>query len=151
MSVRRARVRRGIVPVPAVALVVVGQGCLERYIVVTSDPPGAIVELNGEEVGRTPTRTAFTYYGVYDLRLSREGFEPVHDRLDASQAPPWDWPGLDLIAELLPVPFSHTVERHVELAPSDAASNEPGALAERAEAMRRRALRIAEEESRVEP
>src|SRR5215471_15531012 len=52
-------------------------GCLERTITITSEPPDAIVWLNDVEVGRTPLKTGFTFYGDYDVRLRKEGYEPV--------------------------------------------------------------------------
>lgn len=92
-------------------------GCLERTIRVTSEPPGAIVWLNNVEVGRTPVETDFTFYGEYDVRLNREGFEPVVTTRDAD-APIHEWPGLDLIAAALPFTFSNTVAWHFDLAPT---------------------------------
>lgn len=48
-------------------------GCIERLITVTSQPAGALVYLNDEEVGRTPVTVPFRFYGVYDVRLEHEG------------------------------------------------------------------------------
>ena len=39
---------------------------------VQSDPPGALVYLNGEEVGRTPLAHDFLWYGNYDVELRSE-------------------------------------------------------------------------------
>lgn len=103
-------------------------GCLQRYIVVTSEPAGALVELNGVEVGRTPTRTAFTYYGDYDLRLRLDGHQPVHDQIQA-KAPWYEWPGLDILASLWPGEIVTTVEKHVPLTPSPEAALGPEAAA----------------------
>lgn len=47
-------------------------GCVERVISITSEPSGSLVHLNDEEVGRTPLTVPFTFYGVYDVRLSHE-------------------------------------------------------------------------------
>jgi hypothetical protein len=47
-------------------------GCVERTISITSEPEGALVYLNDEEVGRTPVSVPFTFYGVYDVRLEHE-------------------------------------------------------------------------------
>jgi hypothetical protein len=92
-------------------------GCVERTIRVTSEPPGAIVWLNNVEVGRTPVETDFTFYGEYDVRLNREGFEPIVTTRDAN-APIHEWPGLDLVAAALPFTFSNTVKWHFDMAPT---------------------------------
>lgn len=76
-------------------------GCVERTISVTSDPPGALVYLNDQEVGRTPVSVPFTFYGMYGVRLEHEGFQPVDTQREAV-APWWEAPGPDLIAELVP-------------------------------------------------
>ncbi|MCC5829414.1 MAG: PEGA domain-containing protein [Phycisphaeraceae bacterium] len=48
-------------------------GCVRRTITITSEPSGALVHLNDQEVGRTPLTIGFTHYGVYDVRLTHEG------------------------------------------------------------------------------
>ena len=60
-----------------------GAGCVQRMIKITSDPPGALVRLNDEEVGRTPVTVPFTFYGVYDVRLHRE---PLWMAMEAAAA-----------------------------------------------------------------
>lgn len=76
-------------------------GCVERTINISSTPSGALVYLNDEEIGRTPLVTPFTYYGVYDVRLEKDGYEPMWTSERA--APPWwEYPGPDLIAEAIP-------------------------------------------------
>ena len=53
----------------ALAALALTAGCVRREIEVTSTPPGALLTLNGREIGRTPTRIEFTFDGVYDVRL----------------------------------------------------------------------------------
>ena len=48
-------------------------GCVQRIISITSQPSGALVYLNDEEVGRTPISAPHLFYGVYDIRLEHEG------------------------------------------------------------------------------
>lgn len=76
-------------------------GCVQRTISITSDPPGALVYLNDEEVGRTPVTVPFTFYGVYDVRMEAEGYQPLWTEQKA-KAPWWETPGIDLIAETQP-------------------------------------------------
>ena len=54
-----------------------GCGRQERVIEITSEPAGAVVWLNDRELGRTPVQTEFLFFGVYDVRLALEGYEPV--------------------------------------------------------------------------
>lgn len=83
------------------ATVALTTGCVRRTILITSDPGGALVHVNDVEVGRTPVEIDFTYYGRYDVRLVREGFEPLVTS-GRARAPWWDTIGLDLIAEAVP-------------------------------------------------
>ena len=93
-------------------------GCTERRIRITSEPPGARVWLNDVEIGETPAEAEFLFHGVYDVRLQLDGYEPVHEGRKVS-APVWEWPGLDLAAEALPLNFSKTHEFHFDLVPSE--------------------------------
>ena len=76
-------------------------GCVQRTISITSDPPGALVYLNDDEVGRTPVTVPFVFYGVYDVRLEAEGYKPLWTKHKA-KAPWWETPGIDLFAEAVP-------------------------------------------------
>ena len=70
MRDRRGNIRGGLI---AVALLFCGGCGVERTLQIESDPPGALVTLNGNEVGRTPTRKEFVWYGTYDVQLRRRG------------------------------------------------------------------------------
>ncbi len=76
-------------------------GCVRRTITLNSDPAGAIAYLNNEEVGRTPTTVPFTFYGTYDVRLEKDGYQTLETAAKV-EAPFWDSIGPDLIAELAP-------------------------------------------------
>jgi hypothetical protein len=77
-------------------------GCVRRSLTVKSNPPGALVYLNGVEVGRTPLTRDFTWYGTYDVVLRKEGYETLKTRGKVI-APWWQWVPIDLVAELLPL------------------------------------------------
>lgn len=64
--------RRGAGRLLAMACMLASVGCVERTITITSEPSGALVHLNDEEVGRTPLTVPFTFYGVYDVRLEMD-------------------------------------------------------------------------------
>jgi hypothetical protein len=113
-------------------LTMAAQGCVRRVIDITSDPPGARVWVNDREAGRTPCSVEFTHYGRYDVRLRREGFEPVAGWGDADE-PVWDFVGCDLVSEVVPARFTSRVQWHFTLIPTD---QDEAALVQRARAMR---------------
>jgi hypothetical protein len=125
------------------ALTTLLQGCAERRIRVTSEPAGARVWLNDEEIGRTPCEALFTFYGKYDLRLEREGFEPYHAGHHA-KAPLHEYPGPDLVAAALPADIRDTVEWHIVLTPTPESTLDPDTvrtqLIDRAAQIRERSL-----------
>jgi hypothetical protein len=104
---RTARLWIGILPLVVCAL----GGCVERTAKVETRPAGALVIVNDEEVGVSPVKFAFTWYGDYDIILRKPGYETVktHYRMDA----PWyEWSPIDIVTEtLIPVMFSdqHTL------------------------------------------
>jgi len=92
-------------------------GCIERRIEITSEPPGAMVFLNDQQIGTTPTQAVFRYHGVYDVRLEKEGYEPLITSTEA-KAPLYENAPLDLIAQALPMRL-HNIQRwHYTLVPS---------------------------------
>ena len=101
-------------------------GCLERTIAITTQPPGALVWLNDVEVGRTPLETDFTFYGVYDVRIRREGYEPIITKAKA-KAPVQEWVGIDLLAEAAPIRFHDHVRWHWDLTPVAEAATDDAA------------------------
>jgi hypothetical protein len=101
-------------------------GCVERTISITSEPSGALVYLNDEEVGRTPVTVPFTYYGKYDVRLQKQGYTPLWTSGDAV-APWWEFPGPDLIAELgdnkVRIDWNYKLEPRDENSPDEVLKN----------------------------
>ena len=92
-------------------------GCLERRVSITSEPPGAIVTMNDVELGRTPVEADFTYYGVYDLRVEHEGYEPLRTTARAS-TPFYEYVPFDLASTAMPFTLKKVVPWHFELAAS---------------------------------
>ena len=95
----------------------VASGCIRRRMTVRSNPPGALVYIDGQEIGRTPVATPFTYYGTRNLRLVKDGFETIS--VDQHFPAPWyQIPPLDFVTENL-VPQEIRDERlaHFELIP----------------------------------
>jgi hypothetical protein len=107
-------------------------GCVRRTLEITTEPSGALIWVNGREVGRTPVSVDFTHYGTYDLMIQKKGWEPI---IDARRAPVpvTDLPGPDLAVEILPIDVHHVVKWHIELQPRDTSRN---ALLKRADTLR---------------
>ena len=86
------------------ALVVASLGCVERRLLVRTDPPEAEIYLDGRHRGRTdgagPLVIPFLHYGTRTLVARRPGYAPVRRRVVLD--PPWyQLPVLDLVTELL--------------------------------------------------
>ena len=67
---------------------------------IRSEPPGALVVLDGQEIGHTPVSVPFTYYGVREIRLVKDGYETMV--IDQTVSVPWyQVPPLDFASEVL--------------------------------------------------
>lgn len=65
-------------------------GCIERKITISTEPAGALVTLNDEEIGASPVTVGFEWYGDYSIRISKDGYQtlkthqnlprPIYDR-----------------------------------------------------------------------
>lgn len=114
-------------------------GCVERTVSINTEPQGATVILNDQEVGKSPVKVPFTWYGDYDIIIRKPGYKTLktNHKLD----PPWyQWPVIDLFAECL-VPFTVYDNREIEtlvLAPRTPVDKE--ALLQSAQDLRGRAL-----------
>ena len=75
-------------------------GCVERRLIVRSNPPGALLKIDDEEIGVTPVSTSFVYYGTRKIQLVKDGYETL-TLLQPIPAPWYEWPGIDLFSEHL--------------------------------------------------
>jgi hypothetical protein len=92
-------------------------GCVERWLTINTTPPGALVVLNDEEIGESPVTVSFEWYGDYNVRISKEGYETLktHRKL---QAPWYDSFPFDFFAQILnPRRIVDSYEWTFELAP----------------------------------
>jgi hypothetical protein len=112
-------------------------GCVERTLQIQSEPPGALVYLNGEEAGRTPMRRDFLWYGTYDVQLRKEGYVTKTEETRV-WAPWWQIPPIDLLAEVIPLPLRDTHSVNCRLRPVTERQTDPEQLIERAAQMRGR-------------
>lgn len=110
--------------------------CSQRTLSITSQPEGAMVWLNDVEVGRTPVDVDFKWFGTYDVRVVKEGYEPLLTSREAV-APPHEYPVLDLITA--PLPLHTRLAWHFDLTPTAESIDKLAAereLLDRAAAMR---------------
>ncbi len=92
---------------PALLLLpLVAGGCVERFLYVKSDPPGATVTLDGREIGKTPVEIPFSWYGKRLLSVELKGRAPVRETI-AVNPPWWQFFPLDFITDVL-LPFTLT-------------------------------------------
>jgi hypothetical protein len=75
-------------------------GCVRRRLTIRSNPPGALVFVDDQEIGRTPVSTSFVYYGTRKFRIMKDGFETITVN-QPFQAPWYQIPPLDFVSENL--------------------------------------------------
>lgn len=102
-----------------VLLVVSCTGCVERLLRVRTDPDGARVFVDGEEVGKTELDHPFSFYGTVSVVVRRSGY--LSKRLTVDLDPPWyQYFPLDFVAEFF-VPWTiedvHRVDAQLEKLP----------------------------------
>jgi hypothetical protein len=75
-------------------------GCVERRLTINTEPNGAVVVLNDEEIGTSPVTTSFEWYGDYNVRISKEGFQTLKTHRNLKR--PWyDWFPFDFFAQIV--------------------------------------------------
>ena len=109
-------------------------GCVRRRMTVRTNPPGAQVFVDDQEVGVTPCSASYVYYGTRKITVMKEGYrtETKYQKF----YPPWyEIPPLDFVSENL-VPREIRDERivDVELIPDQLVP--PQKLIERAQSLR---------------
>lgn len=89
---------RALCALCGVALLLGCCGCVERKLLLRSEPTGANVTVNGKDIGMTPADVPFITYGDYDIVASAPGYQRL--RVVEPVAPPW-WETifLDFIVE----------------------------------------------------
>lgn len=84
-----ALVARGARSVAAVSVLVcllltAFTGCVQRRLIVKTQPEGAAVLIDRKPVGYSPVSVPFTYYGTRDVQIEKDGYKPirVQERID---------------------------------------------------------------------
>ncbi|MDY6913689.1 MAG: PEGA domain-containing protein [Planctomycetota bacterium] len=109
-------------------------GCVEREMTITSEPDGALVFVSDVEVGRTPLKMPFTWYGDYDIILRKDGYKTI--KTHANITPPWyEIPPLDLLSAM--APWTYHDRRYLHYKLDDYVPGSDADLLERAERLKR--------------
>lgn len=91
-------------------------GCVERKLTINTEPRGALVTLNDEEIGESPVTVSFNWYGDYCVRIEKEGFETLNAHREL-KGPWYDKFPFDFFAMLNPKRTVDSYEWTFELAP----------------------------------
>ena len=75
-------------------------GCVERKLTINTEPQGALVILNDEEIGTSPVTVSFEWYGDYWVRISKEGYESLNTHRPLKR-PLHDVPPFDFFAQII--------------------------------------------------
>jgi len=114
-------------------------GCrAERYLQITSTPPGAEVRLDDEAVGVTPVRVPFEHYGTRRLTFYLPGYR-TSSRVIRVRAPWYARFPVDLLTEvILPLGLDDRRKVHQDLVHGEEVMSLPSlrSVIERANALR---------------
>ncbi len=119
----------------AAAFCILAGGCVERKVLIRSNPPGALVYVDEHEVGITPVAISPIYYGTRTIRLVKDGCETK--TVKEPMPPPWyEVPPLDFFSEnAIPGTLHDTRTLDFQLQPQGVVPKEE--LLARAEGLRR--------------
>ena len=68
-------------------LMLVAPGCVHRRMTIHSDPPGALVKVDGKVIGYSPASFDYTWYGKRKVQVLKDGYETQTQLVDLSA--PW--------------------------------------------------------------
>jgi len=79
-------------------------GCAEHRILITSEPAGAKISLDGQDKGITPLSVPFTFYGKREVILEKDGYQTYKSIIPISP-PIFQIFPFDIMMLLIPYPF----------------------------------------------
>ncbi len=125
---------RGLAAVSLLAVIGLISGCVERRYTIRTDPPGATVIVNGEEVGPAPASKSFVYYGDREITMMLDGYQ-TKTVIQPINAPWWDNLLTEFFSEnMIPVSMRDEQEFKYQLVPAQSPTQTE--LRDRAEALR---------------
>ena len=74
----------------ALLLTLSSTGCVRRRLTVRTQPPGAQVFVDDQEIGTTPCSSSFVYYGTRKITLIKDGYrtETLYQKIHPFR---WAW------------------------------------------------------------
>ncbi|MFZ9091222.1 MAG: PEGA domain-containing protein [Planctomycetaceae bacterium] len=116
----------------------ISTGCVHRRVTIDSLPQGALVMLDGKDIGYTPTSFDFTWYGGREVQLLKDGYD-THTQLIRVDAPWYQRFPLDFLSDNFAGRYIEDHRRfRFKLQPRT--SETPADVVPRANAMRSEAL-----------
>lgn len=79
--------QRAALLIVAILVTLLSTGCVQRRLLINSQPEGALVSVDKTQVGHTPVAVPFTYYGTREIQLQKDGFKTVF--VKERVRPPW--------------------------------------------------------------
>jgi len=73
-------------------------GCVHRRVTINSYPSGALVKVDGKDIGYTPASFDYTWYGTREVQLLRDGYE-THTEMVEIPAPWYQKFPLDFVSD----------------------------------------------------
>ena len=75
------------IPLLVLGVCILQTGCVHRRVTINSSPPGALVKVDGRDIGYTPASLDFTWYGTREVQLLLDGYETHTEHVDIKA--PW--------------------------------------------------------------
>ena len=73
-------------------------GCVHRRVTVNSYPQGALVKVDGRDIGYTPASFDFTWYGTREVQFLMDGYE-THTEMVSIDSPWYQKFPLDFVSD----------------------------------------------------
>jgi hypothetical protein len=97
----------------SVLLACLALGCVERKLHIRTEPAGALIRVNGRDVGRSPAEWRFHHYGTVRVTAQLEGYVS-QQRYVRLRTPWYEYPIADLVSDVL-IPVTIKNDHHVSI------------------------------------
>jgi hypothetical protein len=84
----------------SVSVFLLVSGCVERNLTINTEPQGALIILNDEEIGTSPVTVSFEWYGDYWVRIRKDGYESLNTHREL-KGPWYDIFPFDFFAQII--------------------------------------------------
>ena len=76
--------RKTLTLIPLLLILLGTTGCVQRRLIIRSQPEGAFVTIDRQPIGLTPLSVPYTYSGTRDVQLEKDGYQTikVQQRID---------------------------------------------------------------------